>query len=193
MTEFFNVLTPPEAWQRLVEHYQPVTRPESIRTDQALDRILAEAPTAPHDLPEFNRSTVDGYAVRAKDTYGASPGLPAFLDVMGEVPMGRKAEVQVGLGQTAIVHTGGMIPPGADAVVMVENTQQADEHSIEVLGAVAMGENVIQVGEDVREGAEILPVGTRPAPPGYRRFAGVGHHHRAGRPTPACRHHLHRR
>ncbi len=102
---------------------------------------------------------MDGYAVRAKDTYGATPGLPAFLDVVGEVPMGRTAEVQVGLGQTAIVHTGGMIPPGADAVVMVENTQQADEHSIEVLGAVAEGENVIQVGEDVKEGAEILPVG----------------------------------
>ena len=159
MAEFFNVLTPPDAWQRLIEHYQPEARPESIRTDQALDRFLAEAPTAPHDLPEFNRSTVDGYAVRAKDTYGATPGLPAFLDVVGEVPMGRTADIQVGLGQTAIVHTGGMIPPGADAVVMVENTQQADEHSIEVLGAVANGENVIQVGEDVKEGAKILPVG----------------------------------
>ena len=159
MTEFFNVLTPPDAWQRLIEHYQPEPHPEPIPPDQALDRFLAESPTAPHDLPEFTRSTVDGYAVRAKDAYGATPGLPAFLDVVGEVPMGRAAAVSVGLGQTALVHTGGMIPPGADAVVMVENTQVADEHSIEVLGAVAVGENVIQVGEDVSAGEEILPVG----------------------------------
>ena len=147
MAEFFNVLTPPAAWQRLIEHYQPEVRSESVPADQALDRYLAEAPAAPHDLPEFNRSTVDGYAVRAKDTYGATPGLPAFLDVVGEVPMGRTAEVQVGLGQTAIVHTGGMIPAGADAVVMVENTQQADAPSIEVLDAVATGENVIRWGK----------------------------------------------
>ena len=159
MTEFFNVLTPPDAWRRLTEHYRPEPRPESVPTAQALDRVLAEAPTAPHDLPEFRRSTVDGYAVRAKDTYGATPGLPAFLDVVGEAPMGREADIPVGLGQTVLVHTGGMIPPGADAVVMVENTQQADASSIEVLGAVAVGENVIQVGEDVRAGEEILPVG----------------------------------
>ncbi|HEY53996.1 MAG TPA: molybdopterin molybdenumtransferase MoeA, partial [Caldilineae bacterium] len=159
MTEFFNVLTPPDAWRRLTEHYRPEPHPESVPTARALDRVLVEAPTAPHDLPEFRRSTVDGYAVRAKDTYGATPGLPAFLDVVGEAPMGREADIPVGLGQTVLVHTGGMIPPGADAVVMVENTQQADASSIEVLGAVAVGENVIQVGEDVRAGEEILPVG----------------------------------
>ncbi|NOX63151.1 MAG: molybdopterin molybdotransferase MoeA [Chloroflexi bacterium] len=164
MTEFFNVLTPADAWRQFVEHYQPQPQPERIPTTQALDRFLAEAPRAPHDLPEFPRSTVDGYAVRAKDTYGASPGLPAFLDIVGEVPMGERAEIEIRVGQAAIVHTGGMIPPGADAVVMIENTQMADERSIEVLGAVAVGENVIQVGEDVRKGEPILSAGHRLRP-----------------------------
>ena len=164
MTEFFNVLTPSDAWRRLLEHCQPEPRPEIVPTASALDRFLAETPAAPHDLPQFPRSTVDGYAVRARDTYGASPGLPAFLDVVGEVSMGRRADIEIRVGQTAIVHTGGMIPPGADAVVMVENVQQADERSIEVLGAVAVGENVIQVGEDVQEGEEILPAGHKLRP-----------------------------
>ncbi|MCP4166139.1 MAG: molybdopterin molybdotransferase MoeA [Chloroflexi bacterium] len=164
MSEFFNVLTPIRAWQRLIEHYQPAARPEQVQTTQALDRFLAAALRAPHDLPEFPRSTVDGYAVRAADTYGASPSLPAFLDVVGEVAMGEQADLEVGLGQTAIVHTGGMAPSGADASVMVENTQAADEHSIEILTSVAVGENVIQIGEDVRKGAKILEVGHRLRP-----------------------------
>lgn len=164
MSEFFKVLTPIAAWELFVEHYQPGIQPQTISTEKALDRFLAEAPTAPHDLPEFPRSTVDGYAVQARDTFGASPSLPAFLDMVGEVPMGEQSTIQVGMGQTAIVHTGGMIPAGADAVVMIENTQQADEHSIEVLGAVAVGENAIQIGEDVRKGDSILPAGHRLRP-----------------------------
>ena len=164
MAEFFRVLTPIDAWVRLTEHYQPAPRVEAVSTFEALDRFLAVAPVAPHDLPEFARSTVDGYAVRARDTFGASSSQPAFLDVVGEVAMGRRADLQLGLGQTAIVHTGGMIPPGGDAVVMVENTQPADEHSIEVLSAAAVGENVIQVGEDVHQGDVILEAGRRLRP-----------------------------
>lgn len=174
MTEFFHVLTPAAAWQRLTEHYRPLLTAEPLPTVDALDRFLAAAPAAPHDLPEFRRSTVDGYAVRAQDTFGASPGLPAFLDVVGEVVMGRSAGITVGLGQAAIVHTGGMIPEGADAVVMIENTQQADAHSIEVLAAMAVGENVIQVGEDVRAGEELLPAGHRLRPQDIGGLLAVG-------------------
>lgn len=164
MPEFFRVLTPLDAWQRLAAHYRPVARVEHIPTFDALDRVLAADVFAPHDLPEFNRSTVDGYAARAQDTFGASSSLPAFLDVVGEAAMGQAASQAVGRGQAILVHTGGMIPPGADAVVMIENTQKADEHSIEVLTALAVGENVIQVGEDVKTGDLVLPAGHRLRP-----------------------------
>ena len=164
MPEFFHVITPAEAWRRLVAHWRPSPQPELIASIDALDRFLVDAPVAPHDLPQFARSTVDGYAVRAQDTFGASPNSPALLDVAGEVTMGREAKQTVESGQTMLVHTGGMIPSGADAVIMIENTQKADERSIQVLTAIAVGENVIQVGEDVTAGAEILPVGHRLRP-----------------------------
>ncbi len=96
---------------------------------------------------------------RAADTYGASSSLPAFLTVSGEVAMGQASTAQVGLGEAVLVHTGGMIPAGADSVVMVENTQRVDDASIEVLRPVAEGENVIQVGEDIRAGDVILAAG----------------------------------
>jgi molybdopterin molybdotransferase len=102
---------------------------------------------------------MDGYAVRAADTFGASEGLPAYLTVVGEVLMGRSPERQVALGQAVVIATGGMLPDSADAVVMVENTQEVDADTIEVVRPVAPGENVIQVGEDVARGLPLLPAG----------------------------------
>lgn len=177
MPEFFNVLPPDEARELLFRHLTAVLPAETIATQQANGRVLATAVTAPHALPQFRRSTMDGYAVRAADTYGASESLPAFLQVVGEVPMGQPANVTLGVGQAAIVHTGGMIPETADAVVQIEQTQTVSSgrlsvsgdqspvsnlqfpFEIEVLRAVAVGQNVLQVGEDVRLGAEILPAG----------------------------------
>jgi len=159
MPELFTLVPPDEARARLFEHLPVNVRTETIPTPEALGRVTAVVSRSPMSLPAFPRSTVDGYAVRAADTLGASESLPAYLTVAGEVPMGRAATVKVGLGQTALVHTGGMIPPGADAVVMVERTQKLDDQDIEVLRPVAVGENVIHVGEDIREGDEILPAG----------------------------------
>ena len=119
--------------------------------------------------PAFPRSTVDGYAVRAADTLGASESLPAYLAVVGEVPMGQAATVEIAAGQTAIVHAGGMIPPGADGVVMVERTQKLDAETIEVFRSVATGENIITIGEDILEGDEILPDGQPAAGDGPKR------------------------
>ncbi len=164
MTELFTVLTPPEAWRRLREHWQPQVVAERIPTQDGLDRVLAASLVAPHDLPTFPRATVDGYAVRAADTYGASASLPAYLTIVGEVAMGERADLPLGIGQAVVVHTGGMIPPGADAVVMVEHTQMIDEANLEVYRPVAVGENVIQVGEDVRAGQMLLPAGHRLRP-----------------------------
>ena len=159
MPELFTVLPPAEALGVLLGLLPLRVRAEAVSTADALDRVLAEPLTAPSSLPSFPRSTVDGYAVRAADTFGASESLPAYLSIVGQVSMGRAPEVQVGPTQAAVVYTGGMIPPGADAVVMVERTQQLDATNIEVLRAVAPGENVIQVGEDVKAGESLLEPG----------------------------------
>ena len=164
MPELFTVRTPPAAWTLFTDHFSPTLQTERIATADAMGRILAEQLTSAQDLPNFRRSTVDGYAVNAADTYGATPGLPAFLTIAGEVPMGTVSTVNLGVGDVALVHTGGMIPDDADAVVMVEDTQKVDNQSIEVMKAVSAGENVIQIGEDIRHGDAVLTPG-RPLRP----------------------------
>ena len=165
MSEFFNVLAPDDARALLVEHIKPLDGMEWVSAMDGLGRVTAEPIPAPHPLPAFRRSTMDGYAVRAKDTFGASGSLPAFLEVIGEVPMGQAAELALQTGQAALVHTGGMIPDTADAVVQVEQTQIAGPagrrppNEIEVFKAVGPGENVLQVGEDVALGDSVLPAG----------------------------------
>ena len=163
MTEFFNVLPPDDARELLFAHLTAVLPTETIPTEKALGRVTGTAVFAPHALPQFRRSTMDGYAVRAADTFGASESLPAFLHVVGEVPMGKSANLSIDTGQTVVVHTGGMIPETADAVVQIEHTQQIDatSHSseIEVFKSVAVGQNLLQVGEDVAEADVVLPAG----------------------------------
>jgi len=133
---------------------------EAVATAEAMGRVVAEDIVAPGDLPFFPRSTMDGYAVRAEDTYGASEGLPAYLRVVGEVRMGSPADIVVGPGEAVLIHTGGMLPGNADAVVMVENTREVDSSTIEVVRPAARGENVLQVGEEVRKGDLLLPAGS---------------------------------
>ena len=174
MPELFQVVTVAQALDRLLPRLAPLGRVEPLGLLDALDRVTAEDLRSPVDLPAFARSTMDGFAVRAADTYGASEGLPAYLELCGEVPMGRAAEVAVGPGQAARVHTGGMIPPGADAVVMVENTQALGPDTVEVVRPVAVGENVVPVGEDVRRGDLLFAAGHRLRPQDLGGLAGVG-------------------
>jgi molybdopterin molybdotransferase len=157
--EFFKVLPPDEALARLWQNLPIPSRREQIAASDALGRVLFEPVVSAVALPAFARSTMDGYAVRAKDTYGASQNLPAFLSVAGEAPMGSAPDFGLGEGKAALVHTGGMLPEGADAVVMLELTQAARAMEIEVLRAVAPGENVLQVGDDIAAGAAMLPAG----------------------------------
>ena len=155
MPEFLTLLPPDEARQLLLSHLQqeqPKIDPEQIDVSSALGRVLAEDIYASGPLPDFQRSTVDGYAVLAGETHGASDSLPAYLRLIGEVPMGDKPAFALGRGQCALIHTGGMLPDGADAVVMLEYTQGAQTDEIEIFRAVAEGENVIRIGEDVTQG-----------------------------------------
>ena len=174
MPEFLTLLPPDAARQRLLSHL-PLTgiETEIIDVASSLGRILAQDILAPHPLPEFQRTTVDGYAVCARDTFGASDSLPAYLTLTGEVPMGDAPAFELQNGQCALIHTGGMLPNGADAVVMLEYTQRIRRDGqppiardeIEIFRAVAEGENVIRVGEDVAQGQLVQAKGSlmRPA------------------------------
>lgn len=164
MTEFLNLTPPDEALQRLLSLLPVNPAAEEVPTHLALGRVTAAPVLAPHPLPEFRRSTVDGYAVRAADTYGASETLPAYLNLIGEVHMGQSANLRLDAAQCALIHTGGMLPEGADAVVMVEYTQAATAGEIEILRSVAVGENLIEMGEDVKLGQEVIPAGRRLRP-----------------------------
>jgi molybdopterin molybdotransferase len=174
---FLTLLPPDEARDLLISHLpSPKIDSESIDVSSSLGRILAEDIIAPHPLPDFQRTTVDGYAVRARDTFGASDSLPAYLTLIGEVPMGDAPAFEIQDGQCTLIHTGGMLPNGADAVVMLEYTQRTNEShegsktfagwdEIEIFRAVADGENVIRVGEDVAQGQLVQAKGSliRPA------------------------------
>lgn len=163
MPEFLRLIPPSQALEALlVALPDPSAIPtERIPTEQALDRVLAMTVQAPHPLPPFARATVDGYAVRAADTHGASPSLPAYLKLIGEVLMGLTTELAVGKGEAVVVHTGGMLPAGADAVVMVEDTQAVQEDEIEVLKPAGVGENILAEGEDVKQNEVVLAPGVR--------------------------------
>ncbi len=166
MPEFFNVLPPDDARAFMLQHLSTVMQSEKIATEKALNRVTAEPVLSPQPLPAFRRSTMDGFAVYAADTFGAMATLPALLTIIGEVPMGKAADVRVEKGQAVIVHTGGMLPEGVDAVIPIELTQpiqssgtQDFPYEIEIMKAVAVGENVLQIGEDVQVNAQVLPQG----------------------------------
>jgi molybdopterin molybdotransferase len=176
MTEFLTLLPPDEARFLLLSSLsQPIRDSELMDIPSSLGRILGEDIVAPHPLPDFRRSTVDGYAVLAADTHGASDSLPAYLNFTGEVPMGAAPAFEISASKCALIHTGGMIPNGADAVVMLEYTQRTTQAEIEIFRAVADGENVIRVGEDVSRGQLIQAKGSllRPAEIGGLMALGI--------------------
>lgn len=155
--EFFRTLSVSEA----LAGFQPRRRTgvETVKREEALGRVPAVPVASGAALPGFARSTVDGYAVRAADTYGASDGLPAYLDLIGAVRMGVAADVAVRMGTAVQIPTGAVIPDDADAVVMVEHTQVTMPDVIEVTRPVAVGEGIVRADEDVAVGGELAPAG----------------------------------
>ncbi len=162
MPEFLHLISPSDALEIMLNNLPQswAAGTDVISTGEAHGRILAERVTAPHPLPPFPRSTVDGYAVQAKDTFGASGSMPAYLRLIGEILMGKSPTLEVHSGEAAQVHTGGAIPAGADAVVMLEDTQLIDGSEIEVHRASGVGQNILLQGEDVQQGDVVLEPGT---------------------------------
>ncbi|TYP54242.1 gephyrin-like molybdotransferase Glp [Thermosediminibacter litoriperuensis] len=147
---------------------------EEVPLLPALNRVLAEDVYSSEDIPAFDRSTVDGYAVMARDTFGAGESIPALLKVVGEIRMGERPEVSLKPGQAMKISTGGMLPEGSDAVVMLEYTQQFDDGTLVIERPVAPGENVIFRGEDVKKGSLVLPKGHTLRPQDLAALAGIG-------------------
>jgi molybdopterin molybdotransferase len=137
------------------------TAGETISAPEALGRVLAAEVRSPGPVPHFARSVVDGYAVRAADTAGATGALPAYLEVVGTVEMGKPAGIAIEPGEAVEVPTGGMLPAGADAAVMIEHTELLGETTIEVSSPVSSGQNMIDAGEDVQAGEVCLSPGKR--------------------------------
>jgi molybdopterin molybdotransferase len=169
---FFKVKTREEVWGEFQRF--PLLDSEKVRLGQALNRILAEPVVASEQLPTFTKSTVDGYAVRAQDTFGASESLPSLLEIVGEVGMGETPAFELNNGKAARIPTGGMLPAGADSVVMVEYTEELDQRSVAISRSVAPLENLIRPGDDFRAGQEVLQAGRRLRAQEIGLLAGLG-------------------
>ncbi|MCD6497152.1 MAG: molybdopterin molybdotransferase MoeA [Deltaproteobacteria bacterium] len=157
--EFLKLVPPLQALKVLSEFGG--LEPEAAEVADAVGRVLAESVVVPHDYPPFDRATVDGYAVRSLDVQGASNGVPATLESIGRIEAGRVFDGRVGPGQALAVPTGGVLPRGADAVVMVEDTAEVAGGLVEVYRAAGVGRNVLHRGEDAGEGQILLVAGTR--------------------------------
>ncbi|MCJ7747551.1 MAG: molybdopterin molybdotransferase MoeA [Desulfobacterales bacterium] len=172
MKGFFKVQTPDELYKKM-DHFKPLSF-EKVVIEDSLHRILYEDVISPINLPEFQRSTVDGFALKAKDTYGASEKNPAILRVTAEIPMGQVSDIEVHEGEAVKVATGGMVLKGADAVQMVEYTECIDSYTLHVFKTISPLENVIQVGEDVKAGESVLHKGHLIRPQDLGLMAGIG-------------------
>lgn len=157
--ELLNLITLDQARHLIAGIFSPLLKKEKVGLLQALNRVLGEDISSPEDLPPFSRSIMDGYAVRACDTFGASVEEPIYLQKRGGVLMGEEAKEALSPGEAWEVATGAMIPPGADAVVMKEYTTSFSQKELEVCRGVAPGESLVHAGDDLKEGEGVLEKG----------------------------------
>ncbi|MDG2308489.1 MAG: molybdopterin molybdotransferase MoeA [Candidatus Binatia bacterium] len=169
---FFRVVTPAEARESF-GRVGSVGR-ETVRVEECAGRVLAETLYVPEDQPSFDRAHMDGYAVRARDTFGASSSIPTYLKLSGAVEMGKAPEAALRRGCAMRIATGGMLPEGADSVVMIEYTEEVAGGQVEVQKSVSPWEHVIRIGEDIAAGAEVFPVGRRLRPRDVGALTGIG-------------------
>ena len=172
MKEFFKVKTIDQALEYRTQFHRVPT--EEVSLAESVGRVLAGDIRSDIDLPDFNRSIMDGFAVMGSSTFGASEGNPAYLNVKGTIAMGESAILSVGPGEAVRISTGGMLPRGADSVVMVEHTGAIDDSTIEVYRSVAPGQNMVEVGEDIKNGETALSGGRRIRPQEAGMLAALG-------------------
>ena len=158
MSEFFNLTSPDSASKFMISQLSVISD-EIVDTEKSHGRIISRDYESSDNLPPYARSSMDGYSVRASDTYGASDSLPAYLEVIGEIPMGTLATIAIKSGESAVSHTGGMIAKNADAVVMLEQTEITENGLLEVYKPVSIGENIVPIGDDFLKGSDVVSKG----------------------------------
>ena len=155
-----RVKTPDEVLELIRAEFAPLEgRTEYVRLDEAIGRVLSEDIDAKEYVPDFDRSTVDGYALRASDSFGCSESIPAVLPLCGQVLMGEGADFPLEEGSCCYVPTGGAVPPGADSCVMIEYTEDYGDGTIGIMKSAAPGQNMIYRGDDVFPGKRVLSRG----------------------------------
>lgn len=172
MRSFFKVKPAEDIFESL-RNIKPLGT-ESVYITDAFSRVLARDIISTEDLPGFQRSAMDGYALSAKDIFGASENLPTPLNIVGEVRMGQRPDFDIRRGECAQISTGGMLPEGADAVVMIEYSQMVEDRVVEISRPVSPLENVIQSDDDVKRGQIILQKGTPLRPQDLGILASLG-------------------
>lgn len=173
--EFFQCISLSKAQEVVRERLAKIsTSNEQVSLVNALGRIVSQDIVAKEDLPPFSRSTVDGFAVRSGDTFGASEAAPALFVVVGEIIMGNETKIQLQPGQAAVIPTGGMVPTGADGIVMLEYTEQYASDMVMVLKRIAPGENLVRQGDDLQVGQVIVKKGQKLAPQHIGALAACG-------------------
>lgn len=173
--DFFDVVSVQEARDKIMENFKGYEfKIEEISILEATDRILAESIYSGINVPEFDRSTVDGYAIKFKDSQGASESVPSLFNILGEVKMGETPKSSIKSGETMYVPTGGMIPEGADGMVMVEYTEKLDEENLMVYKPISFNENIVLKGDDIKKGEIVLKKGRRISPEVVGVLAALG-------------------
>ena len=163
--DFFNVVTIERAKELILENFIDYKfELEDVDILESLDRVIGEDIYSEVDVPAFNRSTVDGYAISSNDSHGASDSIPSVLDMLGEVKMGKLADKKVISGSAIYVPTGGMIPEGADSMIMIENTEKLDEDTLLINKPISNGENIISKGDDIKKASLVLEKGKKISP-----------------------------
>lgn len=168
-----NVITVEDAIRILKENFREYGQSETVLLDEAYGRITAEDILSGEEVPSFSRSTMDGYALKAADTYGSGESMPAMLDIKGEILMGEPAEIALKSGECVKISTGGMLPDGANAVIPVENTDE-DNGVCLAYKSVSPYENVTKTGDDIRTGECVVRKGTALYPAHIGLLASVG-------------------
>jgi molybdopterin molybdotransferase len=169
---FFKVITPARLCE-LLSSFVPVGS-ETVPLDDCLGRVLATDILAVENLPAVDRSCMDGFALRAADTFGASEGNPAYVELASSAAIDEIISQPLRPGECMGIATGGTLPPGADAVIMVEHTQMLGDSTVEIRKTVPPGENVMLTGEDVAVGQIALAAGLRLRPQDIGLMAGLG-------------------
>lgn len=160
--DFFNVVSVEEGRRILTENFGDYGfKTEHVDLEHSLGRILAKDIYSTINVPEFNRSTVDGYAIKVEDSHGANQSIPAIINILGEVLIGEKADSSIKSGESLYVPTGGMIPEGSDGVIMIENVGKMDDNTLLIYKPVSQGENISYKGDDIKKGELALQRGRK--------------------------------